>query len=145
MSVGREEAELVQVLAVGVASLETMKFGQAAFEAWFQDERGPQMQGFEILDRVADERMRQDRKWGEQRHGRVEWAMILAEEIGEWAEEIGPRDPDYDLSEVERSQAEFVLRLLASAGESARAWLENHEWPDRQQSVYDEELAGEEI
>lgn len=36
-----------------------------------------------ILQEIADERERQDAKWGEQNHAPAEWLMILGEEVGE--------------------------------------------------------------
>lgn len=37
------------------------------------------------LDSVAKERERQDAKWGEQNHDAGTWALIILEELGEWA------------------------------------------------------------
>jgi hypothetical protein len=34
---------------------------------------------------IQDERERQDQKWGEQNHDAGTWALVLLEEIGEWA------------------------------------------------------------
>lgn len=34
---------------------------------------------------VADERLRQCRKWGQQDHNDAKWIKILLEEVGEWA------------------------------------------------------------
>lgn len=36
-----------------------------------------------VLDLVAEERKRQDKKWGEQNHHPMEWLAILGEEVGE--------------------------------------------------------------
>lgn len=41
-----------------------------------------------IVEEILLERMRQDRKWGEQNHSRIEWLGILSEEIGEAAKEV---------------------------------------------------------
>ncbi len=47
-----------------------------------------------ILQRIQDERDRQDIKWGAQRHLAQEtWLTILVEEVGEVAESILEGDP----------------------------------------------------
>lgn len=136
----REETELIQVMAVACGSLEVMRYGQAAAEAMVMDEAGEPitMQAFGVLDDVEAERVRQDAKWGEQNHGRISWAMILAEEIGEWAAEL--RVTDEEMPESDKVFAQEVIDALIAAGEGARIWLESHEWPERQQRVYDEEV-----
>jgi len=140
----REQVELTQVAAVVVASMEVAQFGQASFEGWtVSEDGGPAMQGFEILDTIAKERMRQDSKWGPQEHGREIWAMILAEEIGEWAEEIRVIQPSEEFTGYEATQMRAVLEYLTVAGQVARKFLEAHEWPDRQQEVFDAELVDE--
>lgn len=40
-----------------------------------------------VLDMIEVERERQDDIWGEQNHGPTDWITILAEEVGEAAEE----------------------------------------------------------
>ena len=138
----REQVELVQLAAVAVASRESFRYGQAGFEDWVESsaDEGPTMQGFEVLDDIANERMAQDAKWGNQSHGRLIWAMILAEEIGEWAEELGAAQPGDGIEPYEATQIRAALGYLRTAGVAARAFLENHEWPDRQQEVFDAEL-----
>lgn len=42
----------------------------------------------EILYAVADERARQNAKWGEQNHTDLRWLGILMEEVGEVAEDV---------------------------------------------------------
>ena len=45
-----------------------------------------QIHGREVAVRTIQvERQRQDDKWGEQNHDAGTWALILLEEIGEWA------------------------------------------------------------
>jgi NTP pyrophosphatase (non-canonical NTP hydrolase) len=39
-----------------------------------------------IFDEIADERNRQDAKWGEQNHDLFDWMTILMEEVGELAQ-----------------------------------------------------------
>jgi len=41
-----------------------------------------------LLDEIAAERQRQDRKWGERNHSPLFWLAILQEEIGESAKAI---------------------------------------------------------
>lgn len=36
-----------------------------------------------VLKEVSEERDRQDRKWGEQKHAPDRWCLILGEEVGE--------------------------------------------------------------
>jgi len=36
-----------------------------------------------VLNEVAEERAKQDRKWGEQNHDNFRWLAILGEEVGE--------------------------------------------------------------
>lgn len=40
-----------------------------------------------IIERVQEERRRQDEKWGVQNHNPVEWIAILSEEVGEASRE----------------------------------------------------------
>lgn len=42
----------------------------------------------EVLDLVANERHRQDEKWGPQHHRDERWLAILAEEFGEVAQNV---------------------------------------------------------
>lgn len=40
-----------------------------------------------IFKEIREERNRQDRKWGEQKHKPIEWVALLTEEVGEVAKE----------------------------------------------------------
>lgn len=40
-----------------------------------------------IFEDIRTERVRQHKKWGEQKHGVLVWSLILAEEFGEAAKE----------------------------------------------------------
>lgn len=40
-----------------------------------------------ILNKILEERKKQDEKWGEQNHTPIEWCAILMEEVGEMAKE----------------------------------------------------------
>ncbi|GGR00092.1 hypothetical protein [Deinococcus ruber] len=42
----------------------------------------------EVLDLIAAERARQDKKWGQQNHGPLYWLAILGEEFGEVSKEV---------------------------------------------------------
>ena len=41
----------------------------------------------DILKEIKDERLRQNKKWGQQNHNLVEWIAILSEEVGEASRE----------------------------------------------------------
>lgn len=138
-----ELKELVQVAAVAVGSIENREFGRAEFDRWLDPTT---ISGWEAIELVAIERRRQDEKWGYQDHSRIAWAMILAEEIGEWAEELrndrrrGDEIGFEGLTAEEIGTVSAVLKMLYEAGEGARRFLENHEWPERQQTVYNREM-----
>ncbi len=140
----REQTELVQLTAVAVASRESFRYGQAGFEDWVGSsaDEGPTMQGMEVLDEIAAERMRQDAKWGNQAHGRAMWAMILAEEIGEWADELRVEIGEDGIEPYEATQIRAALEYLRTAGEIARRFLEAHAWPEgsTNKEVFDAEV-----
>jgi len=46
----------------------------------------------DVLDLIAFERDRQDRKWGEQNHEDLRWFTIFMEEVGEVAKNLTERD-----------------------------------------------------
>ena len=46
-----------------------------------------------VLNEVAEERERQDAKWGEQNHDPAIWLAILAEEFGEIGKEVLEPEP----------------------------------------------------
>lgn len=135
----REQAELVQVLAVGVASLECALFGRPGFQTAAVDPSTgvATLQGTAVLDLIAHERVFQDMRWPNQTHGRISWLMILAEEVGEWADELPVPDLSADVvydSNGERlssQEVETVIQMLdklSEVGRLARSWLENHDW-----------------
>lgn len=41
-----------------------------------------------IIEKVLEERSRQDKKWGEQNHSAPVWGMIIGEEYGEMCQAI---------------------------------------------------------
>lgn len=58
------------------------------------------------LEAVAKERERQDAKWGEQNHDAGTWALIIIEELGEWAKaELHKR---FGGPEAENARVEMV-------------------------------------
>lgn len=65
--------ELIQVAAVAVAFVETLDRGHTMDPAT----------GKQVLLAVADERHRQNLKWGPQSHSSADWLAILGEEYGE--------------------------------------------------------------
>lgn len=67
----------------------------------------------ELLSMVADERRRQDKKWGEQNHSDFKWCAILTEEVGEAAKAALDGDDDLHLK----------MELIQVAA-SALAWIE---------------------
>lgn len=131
----RARKEMVQVAAVAASILEQSRYGTTDFhKAWQPGITGPK-QGDLVLSEIREERLRQDEKWGAGRsHTEVEYAMILAEEIGEWVAEL-----DHPWTGGKYNVAAGVLQNLYAAGVQARAWIEKHEWPDRQQEVIDAE------
>ena len=90
--------ELIQVAAVAVAIVEDLDYGGT--------DHG---RSAAVLEEVQEERVRQDEKWGAQHHDPLTWLMILAEEVGEVAEEIS-------------SMSEARMQVL-QAGRQARRWL----------------------
>ena len=63
----------------------------------------------QVLEKVKDERKRQDRKWGQSNHSPLQWIAILAEEQGEVARAIiDGRTPDYENYEEELIQVAAV-------------------------------------
>jgi len=67
----------------------------------------------DALYAIADERDRQDTKWGEQNHSDERWLAILTEEVGEASRDILEDKPD---------SLEVELQQVAAV---AVAWLES--------------------
>lgn len=55
-----------------------------------------------VLEKVADERMRQDAKWGETDHTGFTWVSIIGEEYGEMCHATNEYsfNPSYDAEEI---------------------------------------------
>ncbi len=134
----RLTTELIQVAAVCVAMIEDLKYGEANFA------KGTAVpsysQGASVLLAIGEERIRQDEKWGTRHQTPMEWLMILAEEIGEAAEEVGLLPED---TADEFGLSTEIAAMLFNVGELAQGWLEAHEWPERQQEVVDREMSDE--
>lgn len=136
------QEELVQIMAVGVSILEDQMFGLADGEKQIGRVDGEDQTGF-VLTLIRQERESQDDKWGPQHHDAEEWAMILLEEMGEWAGEVLKEAEEEVVRKAEEGmslEAWEILRGLYELGDvRARHWLKGHEWSDRQQEVFDGE------
>lgn len=68
------------------------------------------------IEAIIAERKRQNDKWGEQNHDAGTWALILLEEIGEWAKaelhkRFGGPDAGNDKTEIIHSAA-VAMQIL---------------------------------
>ncbi len=110
-------SELIQVAAVAVAAVTDLDAGTTLIIG----NNGLRTHRHKVvMSDVEHERFRQEAKWGERHIDAGDWMMILAEEVGESADEINWLNADHDPAVV-RS----VLQHLSIAGEMARAWLES--------------------
>jgi NTP pyrophosphatase (non-canonical NTP hydrolase) len=67
------------------------------------------MEGQMIFDEIAEERKRQDDKWGTQSHEPIEWLPILMEEVGEVAREVCENHfPVYGKSDMSNYRKELI-------------------------------------
>ena len=109
--------ELIQTAAVAVSAIEDLDYGVADAERRL-DVNSRRGQVSVVLDLVAQERFRQDDKWGPKHLDGATWLMILAEEVGEAADEIWETgDPST------RGQ---ILAMMTLVGGQARLWLEEN-------------------
>lgn len=76
-------SELIQVAAVALAAAQAEDLGSTTM-----DDLLGRNKMFALLDEVRVEREQQEQKWGAQKHVRSKWLAILAEEVGEAADEI---------------------------------------------------------
>lgn len=127
--------ELIQVAAVAVAIVQDIDTGTTAM-----DIPAPSpIEGLRIyvtelvLEEVAAERQRQERKWGPRHHDNEVWMNILAEEVGEAAREV---------EHISRRGGE-TLSVLVIAEEKARVFLkgmfrgdDDEEYRNQQQVVH---------
>ncbi len=126
--------ELIQALAVGVSIIEDAMYGSAHHDKQIGRADGA-TQADIVLTLIREERESQDDKWGPQHHDSEEWAMILAEEIGEWAGEVLKEATEG----MSRPSWEVLHEFWKQGDQKAREWLETHNWPDRMQEVFDDE------
>lgn len=69
-----------------------------------------------VMDRILDERKRQDAKWGVQDHDEFMWLAILTEEVGEVAQS--------SLFAMEETRESNLKQELTQVAAVAVAWLE---------------------
>ena len=123
----KSSEELIQILAVGVSILEDERFGSANSSERLgrptDRKQSKKTQTSPFLAQIFEERRRQDDKWGPQHHTPVEWAMILIEEMGEWAGEI---IEESQTGQMVDSLAWYILQRLQILEGEARRWLEKH-------------------
>jgi NTP pyrophosphatase (non-canonical NTP hydrolase) len=109
--------ELIQVAAVAVAAVQDIDIGHTSSPRGIT---GWRMDTEDIINDIRAERERQEDKWGPQHHTPEEWMAILAEEVGEAAQDIYANSVGEDLS----SYAEFnMVNALFDAEMFARAFL----------------------
>lgn len=92
---GRLIEELIQVAAVAVAAVEDLRHGvtdRSKTEDVFTD--------------IHNERVRQDEKWGAQRHNPTFWMGILGEEFGEACQEALRCESEV-IAEADRANRRF--------------------------------------
>lgn len=70
---------------------------------------------------VMSERIRQNRKWGTQRHDAGKWLAILVEEVGEAAQAAMP---SLGLTTIKETDADNLYEELAHVSAVANAWME---------------------
>jgi NTP pyrophosphatase (non-canonical NTP hydrolase) len=78
----------------------------------------------EALRMVADERRRQDEKWGQQRHGMTVWLAVLSEEVGEASAATLALRSRLTL-DVRREELAHLQVEVAQVAAVAVAWLEH--------------------
>lgn len=64
-----------------------------------------------VLDEVEDERIRQDRQWGEQNHNPDRWLAILLEECGEAAHAANEQNQGWYRAELIQVAAVAVAAI----------------------------------
>lgn len=62
----------------------------------------------EQIEKVINERKRQDKKWGEQNHSPMFWLSIIGEEFGEMCKEANEYEFSSDLKRIQDLQAEAI-------------------------------------
>jgi NTP pyrophosphatase (non-canonical NTP hydrolase) len=83
-----------------------------------------------VLSMVANERARQDAKWGEQKHAPQIWLAILMEEMGEVAKEVA--DPGTDARAFNPyAYREEMVQVAAVAVAAVEALAYGASWSSR--------------
>lgn len=78
------------------------------------------------LNLVAEERIRQDEKWGDQSgHNMLEWLSILMEEVGELAEAINETFLISEYTKPEKSGIDAIRKEAVQVAAVAVAIVEN--------------------
>ena len=90
-----------------------------------------------VIQRVIDERLRQDAKWGEQNHNAIEWVAILTEEVGEASKEavdfhFANGDVDVKLKAGKRLQIQRIEHLKKELIQAAAVAIQAVESIERQ-------------
>jgi NTP pyrophosphatase (non-canonical NTP hydrolase) len=75
----------------------------------------------EVASDVMAERIRQNGKWGKQRHDAGKWLAILVEEVGEAAQAAMP---SLGLTTTKETDADDLYEELAHVSAVAKAWME---------------------
>ncbi len=72
-----------------------------------------------IIEKVLEERTRQDEKWGKQDHAAPTWGMIIGEEYGEMCKAIN----EYGFNPTRRTEDEIYTEAIQTMA-SCMAMLE---------------------
>ncbi len=130
----RSHDELIQTAGVIVSLIEDLMYGSADYDKPIGGGRSDgATQADIVLALIREEREKQDDKWGPQHHDLEEWAMVLCEEVGEWAGEVLKESNE----EMSREAWDILHGIYKLGDVRAREWVETHNWPDRQQEVFD--------
>ena len=81
-----------------------------------------------LFSEIAEERLRQERKWGQQNHTPMHWVPILVEEVGEVAKTALEThfQNEYPQYQKHTDYAEFRKELIQVAA-VAVAMIESHD------------------
>lgn len=81
---------------------------------------------YRVSSEVTEERIRQDKKWGEQNHNDSRWSHILGEEYGEAMEGVNVLtfDPDTVMWDERTSTINHLREELIQVAAVAVAWVE---------------------
>ena len=74
-------------------------------------------------NKVAEERERQDKKWGIQDHNPEYWLIIMMEEVGEVAQTLCGESVELDKLEGELIQVAAVCKAMWESGKR-QGWIQ---------------------